>query len=292
MAQRLEHFEYDRVVQSDDRPGCESDDGAASDRRAAVRNSFPWIRLLSFSALCVLLLLAWGISHQGENAMVETSSGEEEEEPPLSDQVASSEPSAEKDRTEPSYDNVDIDDESSSAQPVFVTKTTVKELHGNIPNSFYDPSPGTGTSETTCAKRGIERGYVCIGDRVGNEERLGLGTMMCSHHGQYMFGMDESGSLVWRDCFQDEGKVYYEGEGGNYFFMRENAAFVVSGNEGDVKWERECKFEVHPTPWCLGKPAYDCPYLHLHSEGKLVLNWIDDSGRWKSKDALKLYNFH
>ena len=40
---------------------------------------------------------------------------------------------------------------------------------------------------------------------------------------------------------------------------------------------------------CL--PDHDCPHLHLHQGGTLVLNWVDDSraDSWQSKNAMHVY---
>ena len=42
---------------------------------------------------------------------------------------------------------------------------------------------------------------------------------------------------------------------------------------------------------CL--PYHDCPHLHLHQGGTMVLNWVDDSrsDSWQSKNAMHVYGF-
>ena len=35
--------------------------------------------------------------------------------------------------------------------------------------------------------------------------------------------------------------------------------------------------------------THDCPYLHLHQDGVMVLNWID--GGWNEKNIKRCYNF-
>jgi len=299
-AKRQEHFEYDRVDQSE-RLGDDVEGGTTIDR-SSLPNARSLTLRLSLIFACVALLIAWGASDRGGTAEDRGTTPPDDEGkgggPPPSERVGPR-PNAEGSQggDDPAASEGEGDVVSSNAPPperppdVFVTTTTVKELHGRIPKSFYDPPEGVSASRT-CAARGEERGYVCVGDRAGNGERLARGTALCSHRGRYMFGMDEKGSLVWRDCFEDEERLYYEGTDGDCFFMREDASFVVSDEDGAVKWEKECKFEVHLTPWCLEKPTYDCPYLHLHSEGVLVLNWIEEgTGIWKSKGVKKLYNF-
>ena len=37
---------------------------------------------------------------------------------------------------------------------------------------------------------------------------------------------------------------------------------------------------------------YACPYLHLHGDGVIVLNWIDaNTGQWETKNINNLYDF-
>lgn len=126
---------------------------------------------------------------------------------------------------------------------------------------------------------------------MGNTERLAAGTALCSRHGRYLFGMDGS-KLFWRDCVGGDERVYFDGgDADGYFFMGGDASFIVSDGDGTVKWKRGCKFDVRPHVGCLGNPSYDCPYLHLHSGGTLVLNWIDGEGEWKSRNVDRLYPF-
>ena len=42
---------------------------------------------------------------------------------------------------------------------------------------------------------------------------------------------------------------------------------------------------------CL--PDHDCPYLHMHQGGVMVLNWVDDSRNdsWQSKNFMHVYGF-
>mmetsp|Transcript_39222 Transcript_39222/g.79968 ORF Transcript_39222/g.79968 Transcript_39222/m.79968 type:complete len:304 (-) Transcript_39222:170-1081(-) len=160
---------------------------------------------------------------------------------------------------------------------------TVESIHGTLKTKIYNPPDGT--TETTC----LEEGYGCVGDRMGHDERLDVGKAICSRKGQYVFGMDAGGSLIWRDCFEDESILLFQGEPGDYFVMEDDAAFTVRDVNGNVKWRKDSQVEVHDTGRCLYDPAFDCPYLHLHTGGVMVLNWID--GHWKSRNFKKLYDF-
>eukprot|EP00562_Extubocellulus_spinifer_P035541 CAMPEP_0178691618 /NCGR_PEP_ID=MMETSP0699-20121125/6743_1 /TAXON_ID=265572 /ORGANISM="Extubocellulus spinifer, Strain CCMP396" /LENGTH=268 /DNA_ID=CAMNT_0020336911 /DNA_START=499 /DNA_END=1305 /DNA_ORIENTATION=+ len=141
------------------------------------------------------------------------------------------------------------------------------------------------TTRATCGEA-----HECISDRLGQNEALRPGQAICSRDGRYMFGMD-SGSLIWKDCTTGETKRYYrKGDSGDYFIMDETAKFAIYGEDGQVKWERNCKATVTKYEKCLSKPEYDCPYLHLHKGGVVVLNYID-GWDWISKNIKKMYDF-
>jgi len=331
MAKRKEHLEYDGILQS----GENTDNVQSRQHDVSHRYSRSWFLhravSLSVSIFCVVIALLVLVATRGVAVATNNSHDDDEmTDQSILDELVKENPQKEVDGIvvvvfeQPSDDvpNLPAKDVSGFSrphhQPLYVTKATVKEIHGTLSESFYDPLPSASTSTSTstaddtlssfqtCNDRGALRGYVCIGDRLGNSERLARGTAMCSRHGRYMFGMDRNGSsLVWRDCFatnddDNNDRVYYKGndnDHGDYFVMKDDATFVVSNGEeeeeggGAVKWRRECKFKVGHSPQCLGNPMYDCPYLHLHKEGTLVLNWIDEGGRWRSKGVNKLYAF-
>ena len=138
--------------------------------------------------------------------------------------------------------------------------------------------------------------FDCISDRLGQNESMSAGQAICSRDGRYAFAMElsqsnNSVSLVWKDCGTGETKKYYrKGDAGDYFTMDENANFAVHGSEGQIKWEKDCRVSVKRYPQCLSKPMYDCPYLHLHRGGVVVLNYID-GWDWISRNIKKMYDF-
>lgn len=147
----------------------------------------------------------------------------------------------------------------------------------------------TATSGQTCDKV-----FDCISDRLGQNESMSGGQAICSKDGRYAFGLHVSQSavsLVWKDCATGETKKYYrKGEANDYFTMDENANFAVHGGDGQLKWEKDCLASVKRYPQCLSKPMYDCPYLHLHRGGVVVLNYID-GWDWISRNIKKMYDF-
>ena len=148
-------------------------------------------------------------------------------------------------------------------------------------------------TETTTSGQACDKLFDCISDRLGQNESMFAGQAICSRDGRYAFAMqmDNSVSLVWKNCATGETKKYYrKGEADDYFIMDENAKFAVYGGEGQLKWEKDCLVSVKRYPQCLSKPMYDCPYLHLHRGGVVVLNYID-GWDWISRNIKKMYDF-
>lgn len=131
----------------------------------------------------------------------------------------------------------------------------------------------------------------CIGERIKNEAKLLVGQLLCAKHGESYFGMDKmSGSFVWYNEKKNRTKILYtEGQSNDYFMLKEDGRFIVYDKHGNEKWAKKCKDDdVHWNGNCLEK--YDCPYLHLHGGGTIVLNYIK-SGYWNEKNINKLYDF-
>ena len=148
-------------------------------------------------------------------------------------------------------------------------------------------------TETTASGQTCDRLFDCISDRLGQNVSMFAGQAICSRDGRYAFAMqmDNGVSLVWKNCATGETKKYYrKGEADDHFIMDENAKFAVYGGEGQLKWEKDCLVSVKRYPQCLSKPMYDCPYLHLHRGGVVVLNYID-GWDWISRNIKKMYDF-
>lgn len=174
--------------------------------------------------------------------------------------------------------------------------------------------------ETTAT---CDRLYDCQTDRIGHESPLCPGQAICSTHRdhQYAFGLSADGVFQWQDCLSGETVVFYNGTaaadasagGGTtadssscdlHFVMAVNASFQIfqqtttthnDDSDHDQKrllllWQSDCKKHVAFYPQCLApRPVLDCPYLHLHSGGNVVLNWIDQEGDWQSRNIQRVY---
>ena len=135
--------------------------------------------------------------------------------------------------------------------------------------------------------------FGCRTDRIGHGQPLLRGEAVCSRKDQYVFGLNDDGMLLWRDCTTDKTEEYYKGGDGNVFSftMEKDANFVINDEDGNVVWEKQCKETVPFTSTCKRDPTFDCPYLHLHKGGVMVVNFIDPIKGWVSRNFKKLYDF-
>lgn len=153
--------------------------------------------------------------------------------------------------------------------------------------STIPPSP----SVSPTVHPAISTKYNCQGDRIQNGVKLETNHYICDVYNRYRFGMDESGSLVYADDAFNMTAIIYNGTKGDYFELLQNGSFTVSNSTGITVWQEECENNVSFSAQCLPThhEVYDCPYLHLHSGGTIVLNWI--SGGWKVRNILHMYDF-
>ena len=136
--------------------------------------------------------------------------------------------------------------------------------------------------------------YNCQGDRIQNGAKLKTNHFLCDSHNRYRFGMDSGGNLLYADDAFNMTAYLYNGTKGDYFKMLDDGTFTVCNSTGDVVWKEACDDAVSFSKACLPTHhhVYDCPYLHLHSGGTIVLNWINNEGDWKERNILHMYNLH
>lgn len=164
-------------------------------------------------------------------------------------------------------------------------------------------------------------------DRLGHNVALFAGKAICN--AKYRFGVTQDGVLQWHNCDSNERNVVYDrkkhlqaqlegGEDGTdaatttmlqnakedlFFRMTETGSLHIVlqfsngkiGHEEMVIWEKVPTLTITPTKKCLHNPLLDCPYLHLHKSGDVVLNSIDpNDGHWSDRKIQKCFDdlFH
>jgi len=77
----------------------------------------------------------------------------------------------------------------------------------------------------------------------------------------------------------------------NYFWLTLKGEFTMIGDNGETLWlKNPGDYDDIGYYQCLEK--YACPYLHLHGDGVIVLNWKEaTTGRWVTKNINNLYDF-
>ena len=151
---------------------------------------------------------------------------------------------------------------------------------------------------------------VCLPDRFDNTDmdvldatvnikRLYPGQLICSKpysERRYRFGMTLEGHLIWEDTNSDQVIVLYENNDERllYFELTTDATMLLkeqSSQEDTTVWEGPALHlnnrPMSHHPRCLSN--HDCPYLHMHSDGVMVLNWI--SGGWATRNFVRVYGF-
>lgn len=147
-------------------------------------------------------------------------------------------------------------------------------------SSSGSPTP----APTMCAEEHFE---VCQTDRMGHETPLFAGQALCNH--QFRFGITPRGSFEWYDCAQQVTRVIYKNRTISYFSMSSAGVFRVMDLNNQTIWQKKPKMNISYTKQCLSRPLLDCPYLHLHRDGVLVLNSIEN-GQWSDRNVERAFD--
>ena len=159
-------------------------------------------------------------------------------------------------------------------------------------------------------------GYDCVDDRLSNNVSLKRGQFLCASKNSYIVGIldgpnfisdDNFGDFIWRHVPTEETRIYHAQaeplEPYESFVLTTEGVWKLLNESGDTVWSLEPQTQrlnlapIGFTEHCL--KDYNCPYLHLHGDGVMVLNWIQDhvnpnDGQlehdWNEKDILKLYD--
>lgn len=167
--------------------------------------------------------------------------------------------------------------------------TSNQDVSAAAPSSAAAPTPPSSSSPP----KSHPTKYKCEGDRIQNGVKLKTNHFLCDHYKRYRFGVDAKGSLLYADDAFNMTAILYNGTKGDYFELLRDGTFTVCDSSGTIVWQEECSDDVGFSAECLPThhKTYDCPYLHLHSGGTIVMNWINDQDDWKERNILHLYNF-
>ena len=170
----------------------------------------------------------------------------------------------------------ELDDRMKLQQP-FTEDTFEQDPNDSIENTSLATSDPFG-SACEC---------VCQTDRLGHLTPLFAGHALCN--AQYRFGLTKDGDLVWQDCDLNETKHIHNDASSVSFQMTSNGTLQLLSTTQVVVWEKVPTLWIGYTKHCLSRPLLDCPYLHLHKSGDLVLNSISD-GTWRDRKIQKCFD--
>jgi hypothetical protein len=220
---------------------------------------------------------------------------------------------------------------SSNAVDVTGTTMTIADDSGNTDGGAIDTTEilPTGSEAPNTASPQTQHPSVrqgCLSDRFDNENmaennRLYPGQYICSldETRQHQFGLTTSADLIFKDISTNEtlllfknpykkGKLAEAHPLEYYFSLTINGTFVMHmlnttdpNMEWAALWEAKPVYNIELTEKCL--PHHDCPYLHVHQGGIVILNWIGytintgnelavgNDDNWQTQNFLKVYTF-
>mmetsp|Transcript_7878 Transcript_7878/g.11428 ORF Transcript_7878/g.11428 Transcript_7878/m.11428 type:complete len:204 (-) Transcript_7878:129-740(-) len=135
--------------------------------------------------------------------------------------------------------------------------------------------------------------YNCVHERWNHLTKMPKNTYLCSTSNSYVLGVSKYGNFVWKDLSTGEKKVFYKNSSNQnnpYFWITLDGKFQMIGDNGQILWEKKPgNYKNIGYHICI--TGFACPYIHLHSDGVCVLNWIDaTSGGWIAKNMKNLYS--
>lgn len=200
----------------------------------------------------------------------------------------------------------------SAPSPVVTATATATTNRGDETNTPSTTTSSIATSTPTSAPTKFYNVHGCVySDRFDNEHNyqhnhLYPGQFICSRnhtnqneeHHRYRFGVTKQGHLVLRDTLIPDSNTYHYNrvlyhnknttvDESYYFSLLTDGTFVLNYNDNQ-HWTSEPNRPMHLTPLCLEE--HDCPYLHLHAGGVLVVNYIEDGNTWQQKNILHVYD--
>jgi hypothetical protein len=153
----------------------------------------------------------------------------------------------------------------------------------------------TSAADTQQPETSCHTEFECQTDRISHNRPLYVGQAICATKYPYAVGLAAEGILQWTNCDSGETHVIARASknpsgttrnGMYYFMLLDDASWnLYDETSGQLLWKKECLKPVKLYPHCLSHPDLNCPYLHLHNDGVIVLNWIDEDGVWIARDA-------
>jgi hypothetical protein len=170
-----------------------------------------------------------------------------------------------------------------------------------LPATFA-PSTETATSSPTTYQptQPMHLKEGCLFEALDNENRVAhnrlyAGQYICNGKGRYRFGVDVNGNVIYRDLEEPDSlkwlfqNPYQKKAVTNlspdqirdtfYLQLKQNGELVLhwvnkneEGTDNTIIWATLPKEYMTPTENCT--PNHDCPYLEMHDNGVMIVNWV------------------
>lgn len=159
-------------------------------------------------------------------------------------------------------------------------------------DDFIASTPNTAPLDCT-------ENFGCLSDRIGHFQWVQQGEALCNN--QHRFGLTKAGVLIKEVCGEDGVSTrttipLLSHPSAKGFRMTDHGHFqlvasidVAPDAPMEVLQEAIPTVSIVPTGQCLSRPVLECPYLHLHKSGDLVLNYINTDGSWSDRKASKIF---
>ncbi|KAG7365448.1 hypothetical protein IV203_038652 [Nitzschia inconspicua] len=144
--------------------------------------------------------------------------------------------------------------------------------------------------------------FECLTDRIGHFDWIKQGQALCND--EHRFGLTKSGILIMESCGNSEtgtnrttvtlmshldAKGFRMTDHGNFQLVASVDVAADVTNDDNILEDAIPIVPIEPTGRCLNRPVMECPYLHLHKSGDLVLNSVNSDGSWSDRKASKVF---
>ena len=157
-----------------------------------------------------------------------------------------------------------------------------------------DKETTTSTIPDAIAVHHVESAFQCVGERLSNETPIKVGEFLCSPNKNYVAGLTLDGHLVWMDLVAQDVKTYHNNTGSEtqpfHFILGEKGSFILKDSSNKEIWHKKPTAELNITHKSQCLDTYNCPFLHLHNDGILVLSWME-SNTIVTHDVRKVFGF-
>jgi len=155
-------------------------------------------------------------------------------------------------------------------------------------------APPTTKSKNTTS---LYHGKTCVGERLVYNNHLKPHEFICSKLNSFVMGLNKNRDLVWVDLSTNDTKTYFTNKPQYYkaehFVLTLHGKFEIQDSLNQTIWKLQTIYGEKILPVSNNTVnGFDTPYLRLHDDGVVVLNWVNHTtNAWMEHNIDKLYDF-